>query len=162
MAKLIIVCGKICAGKTYYSNSIKDSLNAVILSSGEVTHDLINNEQGELFDRILPKAKEYLTKKAGEIVKAGANVIYERGLWSKKDRDEIKKYYNSINVPYEIRYICVDDKTWEINIEERNRKVLEGNGGVNFYFDEKLRNKLISCWEEPTKDEYDIIINVNR
>ena len=162
MGKIIIVCGKICAGKTYYSNSIKNSLNAVILSSGEVTYDIIDNEQGELFNRILPRIKEYLTKKAGEIAKAGATVIYERGLWSKKERDEIKAYYDSIGVDYELHYIKVDDITWEKNIEERNRKVLEGNGGVNFYFDEKLKAKLLSCWEEPTQDEYDVLINVNR
>lgn len=162
MGKVIIVCGKICSGKTYYSNSIKDSLNAVMLSSGEVTYDLIDNEQGELFDRILPKIKKHLTKKAGEIAKAGANVVYDRGLWTKKERDEIKSYYNSQGVEYEIHYIQVDDATWEKNIKERNQKVLDGNGGVNFYFDEKLKEKLLSCWEEPTEDEYDVIIKVHR
>ena len=48
MGKVIIVCGKICSGKSYYSNSIKDSLNAVIISPDEATYEVINNEQGEL------------------------------------------------------------------------------------------------------------------
>ena len=28
MAKVIITCGKICSGKSFYSNKIKDELNA--------------------------------------------------------------------------------------------------------------------------------------
>lgn len=36
MGKVIIVCGKICSGKSFYSKSIKDSLNAVIISPDEV------------------------------------------------------------------------------------------------------------------------------
>lgn len=47
MAKVIAICGKICSGKSYYANKIKDKLNAVILSTDEVTFDLIDNEQGE-------------------------------------------------------------------------------------------------------------------
>lgn len=36
MGKVIIVCDKICSGKSYYSKSIRDSLNAVIISPDEV------------------------------------------------------------------------------------------------------------------------------
>ena len=44
MAKVILICGKICSGKTYYSNMIKDKYNAVIISPDEATYELINNE----------------------------------------------------------------------------------------------------------------------
>ena len=162
MAKVILVCGKICSGKSYYSKMIKDSLNAVIISPDEATYDLIDNEQGEFFDIFAPKLKKYLNKKVGEIVKAGANVIYERGLWAKKDRDEIKEYFDSVGVDYEIHYVCVDDATWEKNIEERNKRVEEGKGGSDFYLNEGLKKKLESYWEEPTEDEYDVIYKVER
>ena len=47
MAKLYLICGKICSGKTYYSDILKEKLNAVVLSPDEATYDLIQNEQGE-------------------------------------------------------------------------------------------------------------------
>lgn len=56
----------------------------------------------------------------------------------------------------------VDDETWHLNITERNKKVLDGNGGSDFYLDEGLMKKLESKWEEPTKDEYDVIYKVDR
>lgn len=45
MGKVIILCGKICSGKSYYSKQLKKSLNAVIITSDEATYELINNER---------------------------------------------------------------------------------------------------------------------
>ena len=110
----------------------------------------------------IERLNKYLTRKVGEIAKAGANVIFERGLWSSKDRKEIKEYYKNNGVDCEIHYVCVDDDTWKHNIEERNQRVLDGNGGSDFYLDEGLMKKLESKWEEPTEDEYDILYKVER
>ena len=160
MGKVILICGKICSGKSHYSNRIKSSLNAVVISPDEATYELINNEQGEFYNVFSTRLNKYLTRKVGEIAKAGANVIYERGLWSKKDRKELKEYYKNNGVDCEIHYVYVDDKTWNRNIKERNQRILDGNGGSDFYLDEGLKNKLDSIWEEPTEDEYDIIYRV--
>lgn len=162
MGKVVVVCGKICSGKSYYSRKIKDSLNAVIISPDEATYELINNEQGEFYNVFSKRLNNYLTKKVGEIVKAGANVIFERGLWTSKNRKDIRDYYNNIGVPCEIHYVCVDDDTWKKNIDERNQRILSGNGESDFYLDEGLMKKLESLWEEPTSDEYDVIYKVDR
>ena len=162
MGKVILVCGKICSGKSYYSRKLQESVNAVILSPDEATYDLINNEQGEFYNVFSERLNKYLTKKVGEIAKAGANVIFERGLWSQEDRKEIIEYYKKSGIDCEIHYVCVDDETWKQNIEERNKKVLDGNGGSNFYFDEGMMKKLESKWEEPTEEEVDVIHIVDR
>lgn len=162
MAKVILVCGKICSGKSYYSKSIKDKYNAVIISPDEATYELINNEQGEFYNVFSERLNKYLTKKVGEIVTSGANVIFERGLWSKQDWQAIKEYYKNNGIECEIHYVYVDNDTWKQNIEERNQKVLEGKGGSDFYLDEGLMKKLESKWEEPTEDEYDVIYKVDR
>lgn len=162
MAKVILVCGKICSGKSYYSRSIKDALNAVIISPDEATYDLINNEQGEFYNIFSKRLVEYLTKKVGEIAQAGANVIFERGLWTKADRLKTVKYYKDRNIECEIHYVKVDDETWKKNIAERNKKVKDGNGGFDFYLDEGLMKKLESFWEEPTEEEIDVVYKVRR
>ena len=162
MAKVIVLCGKICSGKSHYSKAIKESLNAVIISPDEATYELINNEQGEFYNVFSERLNKYLTRKVGEIAKAGANVIFERGLWSKKDRKEIRESYKNLGIDCEIHYVCVDDETWKQNIEERNQRVLDGNGGSDFYLDEGLMKKLESFWEEPSADEVDVIHKVDR
>ncbi len=162
MGKVIVVCGKICSGKSYYSNKLKDRYNAVIISPDEATYELINNEQGEFYNIFSARLLNYLTKKVGEIAQAGANVIFERGLWSKKERQEIRKYYQSKGIDCEIHYVFVDDDTWKQNIQERNQRVLEGNGGSDFYLDEGLMIKLEEKWEEPTNVEFDVKYQVKR
>ena len=162
MGKVILVCGKICSGKSHYSKVIKESLNAVIISPDEATYELINNEQGEFYNVFSERLNKYLTKKVGEIAQAGANVIFERGLWSKEDRKNIREYYKNKGIDCEIHYVCVDDETWKHNIIERNKRIDEGKGGSDFYLDEGLLKKLESKWEEPSKDEIDVIYNVKR
>lgn len=120
--KVIIVCGKICSGKSYYSKLIKESLNAIIISPDEATYELINNEQGEFYNVFSKKLNKYLTKKVGEIAQAGANVIFERGLWTKEDRIKIKEYYKKLGISCELHYVYVDDETWKQNIFERNKR----------------------------------------
>lgn len=162
MGKVILTCGKICSGKSCYSKQVKDELNAVIISPDEATYELLNNEQGEFYDIFSERLSKYLTRKVGEIAQAGANVIFEKGLWSKKERQEVRDYYKSIGIDCEIHYICVDDETWKQNIAERNKRVQEGNGDSDFYLDEGLMKKLESLWEEPNEEEYDILYIVNR
>ena len=162
MGKVILLCGKICSGKSYYSNIIRKSLNAVIISPDEATYELINNDQGEFYNIFSERLNKYLTKKVGEIVKAGANVIFERGLWKRKEREQIVKYYRDNGVECELHYVQVDDKTWKQNIAERNKKVQEGNGGSNFYLDDGLMKKLESNWEEPSKEEIDVLYHSER
>ena len=159
MSKVILICGKICSGKTYYANIIKEKENAVILSTDEVTYDLTNNEQGENYDAFAIRVNNYLRKKAAEIAKVGCNVILDWGFWTRKDRQEISEYFKNNNIEFEWHYIDVDDETWQKNIENRNKKVLNGEGKSDFYVDEGLLNKVISKFEEPNEDEIDVIIH---
>ena len=158
MPKIIAICGKICSGKSYYAKQIKEKENAVILSTDEVTFDLIDNEQGEFYNAFAERVNKYLMKKAAQIVKAGCNVILDWGFWTKAERQEMTKYFNQFDIDVEWHYIDIEQSRWQQLIEERNRKVKNGNGGSDFYVDDRLINKLLSMFEEPTSDEIDIRI----
>ncbi len=162
MSKVICICGKIASGKTYYARQLKEKEAAVILSTDEMTYDLINNEQGEFYDSFAIKANLYLRKKAVEIVKSGVNVILDWGFWTVADRREITKYFKSHDVEYKWHYIDIDDKSWYNNIEERNKLIEQGKGGPNFYVDEGLMKKILSKFEKPTKEEIDVWYKVKR
>jgi len=156
MGKVILICGKICSGKTYYAQKLKKENNAVILSTDEVTNHLINNEQGEFYNIFADRVNRYLKKKTVEIVNAGANVILDWGFWTKNERSNISEYFKINDIQYEWHYIDIDDKIWNQNIKERNKKIEEGNGGSDFYVDEGLMKKILSKFEEPKKEEIDI------
>lgn len=156
MAKVIAICGKICSGKTYYSNQIKKKENAVILSCDELTSELFNNDLGDKHDEMATRIWNYFMKKSVELVKIGGNVILDWGFWTAEQRKYITEYYKSHSITCEWHYIDIDLNSWHKNIEERNKKVLEGNGGADYYIDEGLMKKLLSKWEPPEKSEIDI------
>ncbi len=84
------------------------------------------------------------------------------GFWSLENRRSLTEFCCSQNVPCEWHYINVGDQTWHQNIEERNRRVLNGEGGSDYYLDEGLMSKLLSMWEAPTKDEIDVWYTLER
>lgn len=156
MKKVILICGKICSGKTYYAKQIQEKNKAVILSTDEATYDLINNEQGDFYNIFAERVNRYLRKKAVEIIHAGANVILDWGFWTRESRIEISEFFKLNNVQYEWHYIDVDDRTWYQNINKRNNLIKSGKGGANFYVDEGLLNKLLLSFEKPEKEEIDV------
>lgn len=50
----------------------------------------------------------------------------------------------------------MSDKNCKKQIEERNKRIEEGEGGSDFYLDEGLMSKLISKFEELTEEEVDV------
>jgi len=162
MAKIILLCGKICSGKTFYANKIKDKEKAIILSIDELTFYMFDNRKGENYTDLSKRAINYFKVKSLDIVDKGINVILDIGLWSSRERREIKEFFNEKGINIEIHYIHIDDISWEKNINERNKRIDEGNRGMDFYVTETLKEKMVKYWEEPTKDEVDVIYTVDR
>lgn len=162
MAKIILVCGKICSGKSYYSKNLKKKENAVILSCDEITGVLFDNNLGNKHDEMCMRIKNYLLKKAEDIISTNTNVILDWGFWTKNERHEIKEYFNLKGIKCEMHYINIDYKSWAKNIAERNQRVLNGTSANDYYLDEGLISKLLTKWQEPSKDEVNVWYNLTR
>lgn len=162
MAKVIAICGKICCGKSYYSNKLKEIEKAVILSCDDLTKALFDNDLGDKHDEMSLRIWSYLKNMSVELINAGCNVILDWGFWSLENRRSLNEFYASKNITCEWHYIDVDDKTWEKNIQERNARVVDGKGGSDYYLDEGLMNKLLSMWEEPSEEEIDVWYKLER
>ncbi|MDE5764849.1 MAG: ATP-binding protein [Ruminococcus sp.] len=158
MGKIIAVCGKICSGKSYYAKMLKSSGNYVILSTDEATYDLIGNIQGEFYDEFCVRLNRYLLKKAVEIAEADCNVILDWGFWTAGNRRSVTEYCRNKGVDIEWHYVSISDECWEESIRLRNEKIMQENGGSDFYVDDGLKNKLLSLWEEPLEEEIDVLI----
>lgn len=159
--KAILICGKICSGKTYYSRNLACENNAVILSVDEIAFALFDGELGERHDEVTERIKKYLYKKSIDILKTGTNVILEWGFWRKSWRSEAAEFYKSNNFQYEFHYIDISDNDWKVNISERNQKVKMGEIDA-YYIDDGLMQKLEMLFEKPDKSEIDVWYRNNR
>ena len=157
MGRVILVCGKICSGKSHYAKHLSKTENAVILSCDEIAFDLLLNkiEDSDLHDETMARVSSYLYKKSVQIVRCGTNVILDYSPWDKKGREIISEYYNERDILVEWHYIDISDQDWKANIEQRNRSVLEGNEKA-YYLDEGLMAKMLARFEQPQREEIDV------
>ena len=157
MAKVIMTCGRICAGKSTYAEKMRRELSAVVLSIDEVTLALFRQDAGDMHDTYVERAKEYLFEKSVQIIETGINVVLDWGFWTKSEREYARKFYRSRGTECELHYIEVPDDEWYRRVERRNKAVEAGECSA-YFVDEGLAAKFAAIFELPAEDEADVIV----
>ncbi|MGN1411111.1 MAG: AAA family ATPase [Oscillospiraceae bacterium] len=157
MAKIIMVGGKICSGKSMYSQQIRLKNNAVLLSVDEIMLAIFDQNVGDKHDEYVKKIKSFLLDKSLEFIEIGVNVILDWGFWTKHEREFTKEFYKSQNINCELHYIDISDEVWKLRLNNRNNLILSGK--TNGYFvDDNLIKKFNSIFEMPSNDEIDVLV----
>ncbi len=155
MAKVILLCGKLCCGKSTYASAICREHRAVTLSIDELMLALFGPYTGERHDLYAARAEAFLLGKSVELVQAGLDVVLDWGPWQKEKRAEIRAFYAGRGIPFELHYLKIDDATWRARIETRNRAVARGKCGA-YPVDGNLLTKFESRYEPPDPTEVDV------
>ena len=158
MAKIILICGKICSGKTTYAKTLIKSIPAVLLSNDEITFILFGSHGGKNHGEVSERTQKYLYKKSLEINESGINVILEWGFITKAERHEVCAFYKRHNIEYEWHYIDTPDDMLIKNLDKRNQEILSGNSTAH-YFEYDFVKHLWDMFEVPTKEEMNVWIN---
>lgn len=156
MAKVILICGKICSGKSTYAEQLRIQNNAVVLSTDEITLALFGQHCGDKHDDYVERTQNYLFNKSLELIEVGINVILDWGFWMKVERDYAREFYNSRNIECEFHYIDISDETWNARLKKRNNAILAGTTSA-YYIDDNLAEKFAAIFEVPSEDEIDVI-----
>ena len=156
MAKVILICGKICCGKTTYAQKIRNENNAVLLSVDEITLALFGQHCGDKHDEYVERTEKYLLNKSMELISKDINVVLDWGFWTKSERESAKGFYKSRNIECEFHYIDISDETWKYRLNKRNSAVLVNETSA-YYVDDNLAAKSASIFEVPSEDEFDVI-----
>lgn len=154
MAEIILLCGKICSGKSTYAKKIAAKEHAVILSCDEITLKLFDDYKGD-FDALTLKVRSFLMNKALEIAAAGVNPLLDFGFWSSQDRKSASLFFKEHGFSVKWHYIDTPDDIWNKNIAKRNQAAADG--AVSAYIvDKGLRDKCLSRFEIPDPSEIDV------
>ena len=156
MAKVYLICGKICSGKSTYAEQLRVQNNAVLLSTDEITLALFGQHCGDKHDDYVERTQNYLFNKSLKLIEVGINVILDWGFWMKEERDYAREFYNSRNIECEFHYIDISDETWKARLKKRNGEVVAKEASA-YYIDENLAEKFASIFEELSEDEIDVI-----
>ena len=156
MAKVYLICGKICSGKSTYAEQLRIQNNAVLLSTDEITLALFGQHCGDNHDEYVERTQNYLFNKSLELIEVGINVILDWGFWLKEERDYAREFYNSRNIECEFHYINISDETWKARLKKRNSEVIAETTSA-YYIDDNLAEKFAAIFEVPSEDEIDVI-----
>lgn len=156
MVKVYLICGKLCCGKTTYSQKLCAESDAVLLSVDEMTLPVFGQNCGEKHDEYVLNAKKYLLNKSLDFIDKNISVVLDWGFWTSKEREFTKDFYKSLGIDFELHYIDISDETWKIRINQRNETVLTKKTTA-YYVDENLLAKFNSMFEAPSEDEIDVV-----
>lgn len=157
MAKVFLICGKICSGKSTYAEQLKSKSNAVILSVDEIMLSIFGQHTGEKHDEYCKNVQKYLFDKSLEFINVGVNVILDWGFWQKADRKFAKDFYRSKKIECELHFIDISEEMWQQRIAKRNDLI--SCGKLDAYFvDENLAQKFGAIFDCPDKDEVDVYV----
>ena len=154
MAKVILICGRICSGKSTYAEALRRRERAVVLSVDELALAVFDPYLGDKHDMYMQRVRDYLLKKAVEIVEVGTNVVLDWGFWTRADRDATRAFFAERNIEHAFHYIDVCDDVWRERIAKRNAAVQAGEAQA-YFVDENLAAKFASRFEKPEKAEMD-------
>ncbi len=157
MAKAILLCGKICAGKSAYARRLASEIGAAILSTDEIMLSLFGPDAGEMHDVYAARLEEYELEKAAQLVNDGINTILDRGFWTREARLSARRFFGARGVESELHYIDVSDEEWARRVKKRNEDVLRGETQA-YYADEGLMRKCLERFEPPRGGEADVTI----
>ena len=154
---IILICGKIASGKSFYAEKLMRERSAILFSMDELFEicklDFFNDEHNKLYPRI----QRYLYEKAAALTEFGIDVIMDSGFWSKQERKYVTHVLNQLKVPFEWHYIDISDNDWDRNIQERNNDVATA-GVSQFLIDSHKKQEINAEFETPDQDEIDVWI----
>ncbi len=149
-AKAILICGKLCCGKSTYTETLRREKHAAVLSCDDLTLALFDEQLGDDHERVTQKAQDYLFQRAKELLELGVPVILEWGFWTRESRHKATCFFREQGFETEWHYIDISEEVWHRNIQKRNK-----TSGA-YFVDEGLAKKCEELFEVPKPEEIDI------
>ena len=155
MAKLIMICGGLCCGKTTYAEALREAQGGVILSIDALMLALFGPDAGEMHDEYARRAKAYLRRQAFSLLEAGVDVILDWGFWTRAERDETRALCERRGFAVSLHALDIPEETWRERVTKRNAAVRAGRASA-YYVDEGLAAKFRARYEKPEDGEVDV------
>ncbi len=153
VAEILLLCGKVGSGKTFYADRLDSSGRFFKLSCDDLMLSLFDLCPGpEKHSDMLSRCKKYLAGVALRLLNAGKNVVLDYGFWTVQERRETGCFFSSAGHKVCIIYFDTDEKTAGKNLETRNA-FLKNTGERGYIIDAGMKSLFDSRFEEPLPEE---------
>jgi len=152
MARVILLIGRLCSGKTTLAQKLAREEKAVVLSCDELMQTVFPEPLGEMYDVYSGRCMTYLYKQTRYLVESGCSVVLDWGFWTSESRQQAQQQLAGLTLDW--YYLAIDDAEWHRRMDERNARIVQGEGLLHEYFvDEGLFDKAAARFEAPQPEE---------
>lgn len=124
MAKLILVCGPVGAGKTTYSLSLSKEVGAVRFSIDPWMQTLFSEDMTSLdyswMIKRVNRCYEQIWEVSEQILSLDGNVVLDLGFTTKAQRELFTNRAKGLNIYFELHYLDAPKDIRKKRIEKRN------------------------------------------
>lgn len=153
MAEVIILCGKVAAGKTTYAKQLARSLPSVILSIDDLVVSLRDHCEGPRQLRELEgKIRAYDGSLAKQLVPQGITCIIDHGHWTRDSRRQIIDVCRADGLPYRLVWLTCPRGIRLQRLKQRNEQV-RSSGEKGYVIDAEQLERFDSWFEELSEEE---------
>jgi len=160
MAKVVMICGRLCCGKTSYARKLVEKGGAALLSIDEIMLMMFGQHCGDMHETYAARTEKYLLDKAVELVSGGTDVVLDWGFWKAEQRRRVKEFFSAKGISCEMHYIDTCSEEIRRRITKRNAAVLAGEENA-YYVDGNLDRKAAALFEQPEDREIDLYYSEN-
>ncbi|WP_282685941.1 MULTISPECIES: ATP-binding protein [unclassified Streptomyces] len=123
---VFLLVGLTGSGKTTYAQRRLKPEGAVRLSVDEVVHERhgrygVDYPENTYFEKEAPVVSE-LHERLAELVAEGRDVVWDHGLWPRKDRDAMKELVEAAGGRWRLLYFPVEREELLRRLAERNER----------------------------------------
>lgn len=154
MAKVMLLCGRLCCGKSTFASQLQKETAAVVLSVDALTLSLFPGGLGEEHDEMTGRVKTYLLSQAQQILAAGVDVILDWGFWKQEERHFVRRYWEERHIAQQWYYLNPPEEKRRAYIQKRNAAIEQGKSDA-YFVDSSLFAKCDALFEPPCEREWD-------
>ena len=156
---MILVCGRVCAGKTTYAKRLAREIGAVRLNADELMKPLFGEYLGNRHEEVLRQVTALLLEKAAECYENGVNVILDLGFWQRGMRKQAERFFEARGIRIQWHYLKIEDAEWKRRITKRNERILASGSKTDYLIDENIIQKFEDPADEPLPGEMTIVLD---
>lgn len=126
MADILLCCGKIASGKTYFCSQLDMEKNYFVFNTDEwMIHFYGQSPDCSVFHERLEKCTSLIYTLASKLLDKGIHVVLDFGFWTKDDRKTCLDYFKKMNPKSKrfILYFPIDDARQKENLDKREKNL---------------------------------------
>ena len=158
-ARLSIVCGLPCSGKTTFANKLAEDRNATVFSLDRLVLSLFCEEDSfETHRKYVKRIEKVFFSLARDLLYKGHKVIMDFPGHTQSERNKLRQIGQSVGVETELYYLKAGSETINARIQKRNAAPGDGEYKIPDWLYKIIADK----FEEPNFSENPLIIWTDR